>query len=578
MASSLDHATSATESVAEASTAVGAAAGLPAFTAEVLVQLRALLEAALSDGRSAAPMSRLRAMILLDGVNERALYLAAEAEGVLFDEKTKFEDLASRLKQALGSRWTMAGWQEVRRLHRMRNLGQHEGEPPAAERLPAWATATEEFAADLIRTVFKVDLAELVLAAAVEHAGIRERLVTAERALLINDSAAAFENAGQAFDTAIEAWRRLREAGRRTSWAETPRPDSFVKRDDIEAITRHIDQLREAEPFVTDAGEYTWFRKLRREYIQDKVPPTLDEARRVLTFVFWWIIRWQSAASLLDANRTKAHHQSRRVVRTSPATSARVTAVQLVRSPRNWELQFQLVDVPPVETFDAWHAALWQRLGHLASGEYAVDWRVDEDSSIHAFVYRYGPPRQISPTGTARNALPLSEFPPQLPEALAQQLNEALRGVEDDVRRQIEEQSQREADAQGLERALMVDIEQAGGLPDWVVKTELALEHWQGDGVQLALRVSEPVADEIAAYLQKQVGIEAYYATHSSEGGHPAVILQLTDGHALSTVCQTADAHVRELIDRHHQQETTAEAAAAVMRTRLITLLLPPDE
>jgi hypothetical protein len=47
-------------------------------------------------------------------------------------------------------------------------------------------------------------------------------------------------------------------------------------------------------PFVTDLGEYVWWRQLIHDVFNDRVVLSLEDGRRALSFVFTWIVRWEA--------------------------------------------------------------------------------------------------------------------------------------------------------------------------------------------------------------------------------------------------------------------------------------------
>src|SRR5687768_13127119 len=110
--------------------------GLTPTTAVAVTLLRSLLERAIQEGQSGAPLARLTAVILLDGANERAMHIAATAASVDVGEYDKFEVVYSKIVGAIGSSWDRSAWPDVRQLHRVRNLAQHLGVNADRDNLP----------------------------------------------------------------------------------------------------------------------------------------------------------------------------------------------------------------------------------------------------------------------------------------------------------------------------------------------------------------------------------------------------------------------------------------------------------
>jgi len=160
---------------------------LDPLTVRHLVTLRLMLEAALSQARSAGRYGRGPAVVAQDGVIERAVYLVGVRENLLVKTHSSIDDLHSQLKavDSLKKTWnTQQSAVVIRRLHRIRNNAQHEGIDPGREEMPMLISATEAYVVSLIRAAYEVDLRRILLADAISDTPRSALVEAAQHALL----------------------------------------------------------------------------------------------------------------------------------------------------------------------------------------------------------------------------------------------------------------------------------------------------------------------------------------------------------------------------------------------------------
>lgn len=269
--------------------------------AERLVLLRTLFESARERARDTTDVGRHTSLILLDGACELALRHATDQLGVAKKAQTNFEALYESLPgSVLGASGAIGGWAGVRQLHRARNDAQHAGILPDPGQVARWAGDTETFLDKLIETTFQVHLTEVHRADALSNPVLRELFERAEVALETGDATDAVDKGLEAFSVARSHWKLHRQSlglaspgtGLMGAFSDTV----------VEQSVQQLDDFVEVQPFALDMGEYLWLCDVAR---RPGPPPDLDEARRVLVFVFAWILRWETFAARYDANAVK---------------------------------------------------------------------------------------------------------------------------------------------------------------------------------------------------------------------------------------------------------------------------------
>ncbi|MDX3313969.1 hypothetical protein P1S61_33875 [Streptomyces sp. ME08-AFT2] len=358
------------------------AAPLSPETVTNLVQLRTLLASADQASLSTSLVTRPMAVVLLDAVNERVTHFAATFLNLTIPNKAGFEQLMEIVKGNLGGRWTTATWPEIRRLHRTRNLIQHEGLEVDQKNVSVWAAATSSYTRSLVSAVWDVDINEVTLSQAIRDSDIRNLLEESEKEISAGSPFTSLRNSAKAFESAYDSWRKTYR--RRTPFHRKPMSHDIIDTKGFKYLEHEISEVNEAAVAIAlsgNPGEYVWFRDIT-SHVEDMRIATLDEAQRALGFVFGWVIRWEAFRESFIPNRRMEREKEKRRVRSSN-TPARVYAVSVSNSDDRFEIVINLADVPPDQEFDAWRQKLTQLLnkGEETPGR----WRVSDSGSIIAW-------------------------------------------------------------------------------------------------------------------------------------------------------------------------------------------------
>ena len=509
---------------------------IPPLAAQDLVQLKALLEQAVAAARSGAPLQRLTAVVLLDAVNERAMHVAARPLGVTLAERDTFEAVANKIGAPLERRWARQGWQDVRILHRVRNLAQHEGITADRELLPAWTTATGLFTRTLVTLSHGVDLDEVTLADAVADSEIAGFLRRADAALAQGEPQAAVAAAADAFDRARRRWLSARPG----SGAFGPlRPAAICADDEFRDINAELRSLAEASAvaaFAPDLAEYLWFREIAAERF---TPPTPAEAQRAVAFSFWWIVRWEAFTGTYVPDRRTAHLRAVREIRTGPGP-VRIDDVQLRPDtpPGSDTATFILAGLPGEDRFREWAGAVGARLR--------------ETIGVHCYIGDDG-------------ALVVPIRHDADPDTTADAVRDALTAADVDVDVARQEAAEQQAGARAADQAWR-EAARGQPLPAWVTAAGLATDDAtspRGPCVHLQL-------DETFAPGRVHETIRAHPdITQCYSGREATVITPPLPPDRLARVLWEVDNALRPEVE---QRAAAAHARAAALRTRAAEL------
>jgi hypothetical protein len=336
--------------------------GLDSTTASRLVRLRALLLDAQAQAADRTEIGRHRAVVALDGVVELAVSLALHERGV--DPPRTFPDALEGVLRDLGDE-RPDGWKGMRELHRTRNLVQHDGVLPDAEQVALWSPECERFVRSLIASVFHIDLSAITSAAAVEHEPIRSLLNEAEAHLDADRPREAFDKAWEAMEEARRVWSGLRlgTAGS-LFFPSPPRPfDELVR--PLEGQIRRLETLLEIATFTADPSEFMWLSDQREESQREGgAPPSINDARRAMSFVLAWVLRLEAFVARHPADRWREWYAEQRAPKTGrDADRPTIVWAELVEE-RSGErdratVMFQLADLPDVDDESEWMSALY---------------------------------------------------------------------------------------------------------------------------------------------------------------------------------------------------------------------------
>jgi hypothetical protein len=366
---------------------MAATAPLSPETVTNLVQLRALLESADRASLSDSYVTRPMAVVLLDAVNERATHFAATFLNLTIPNRAGFEQLMEIVKEKIGARWATGTWPDIRRLHRTRNLVQHEGLEVDQKNIAKWASATASYTRSLVSAVWDTDINEVTLAQAVSHGEIRALLETAEREIREGTPSASVIATSAAFEMAYNSWKN--HYRRRIPFHRKPMQHEIVDEKSFKYLEKEITEVNETSLAVSlagDPGEYVWFRDLTAHEADMEVA-TLDEAQRALGFTFGWVIRWEAFQESFIPNRRLAREQASRRVRKSDQPAS-VRAVKVERGRDKFRLTVELADVPPVEDFNDWRSVLTNLLNDGARRSQNQFWTLTENGNLETWISR----------------------------------------------------------------------------------------------------------------------------------------------------------------------------------------------
>lgn len=351
-----------------------------------LVSLRLMLEDAESRIRHATRSTRGSALVTLDAVNERAAHLVALHRNIVPGQRATLDDLHSRLVGDL-KHWTPGVWPQIKSLREARNSAQHKGIVCDAGDLPVWTAATRTYVTSLISAQFAVDLLRVVLADAITNADLRRFVEEASRHLEDGDPSASIGASLRALREALNGWQGLQRHRRHRPPIGGSRLGGPTSAD--ETIERMVRRDLESS-FATSAAEHAWVDAIRREP-QELLD--LDDAERVLSFVFSWITGYEAAISTWVPDRRRRAEIARRQVRQS-AGPAKIADVEVFSgsTPGGHTLNavFSLRDVPAADSFDEWFRALSGNLRPSTEKR----WWVGQDGSVVLKVFGGSPGRE----------------------------------------------------------------------------------------------------------------------------------------------------------------------------------------
>ncbi|WP_169952958.1 hypothetical protein [Microbispora sp. H11081] len=434
-----------------------------------LLDLRMLVERGTKAAQLGSPADENLAVVILDGANERAALIAASEFSTKVDNS--FEGNLSRVAQAASSRGTkLPGVGDVIKLHKARNGVQHHGIKVNRGQLSLWASTTQAFVRALVDHLYGIDILKVWRGDAIHEIEIRDLFVQAERLLDKGDVHASIEKAYSAFSKAREQWARQRRrlAGSRPSRTGHFRGSEILGRElwqEISGSISDLDDYSEVQPFAEDMGEYIWLTSIRRE---PEFVLGVQDANRVLNFVFWWIVRWETFSQTVVLDRREQWLKSQRLVRPSDDLPASVAGVDIRgRSTHGWRVEIQLKDVPPEAEFREWAHHVLKKLGQQIGVDRARYWDLREDGYLcfESFL-----------------ETDLDQLAQDIRETLEEALSELIQR-----RKDVEDHRKRIKDR---EEQLWASIEER--VPSWLTAVSLE-ENTVARGVSCVLKISSEV-------------------------------------------------------------------------------------
>jgi hypothetical protein len=456
-------------------------------TVEALVDIRLQLSDAHRQSRSTMPHDRVRAVVSLDAVVERAVFFAAHYRSLDIAERATHIKLLSRLADELRDSWRFTSVHDLVRLHSARNKAQHEGLFPAVEHIPTFVAAVDEAVSGLLMAVTGHDVRRVVTADAINDPEMRQALGGAERLRAEgNDPAEVVRACGIAFDLAREGWTAQRRASGQRFETISRFGLGFSEfrhlAGDISSLARQLEDNADASAFSVDPGEVIWFRHLVSDVKASDAEVSGAEANRALSFVFEWTLRWEHLADSLLPDRTMRWRQARRSVRASSTLTPRVATTDFKPSAASASATFRLVDVPGTDEYEAWQAALQAHLNGMGQldGMHAY-WTVDDMGDVQLTLHvpgeRKGPVVRYVHDGVGIE--PDEMVPPEVFASAARLLSSALVRIESSIA--VEAAARAEAQRQRDEQDADLVASVSAALPAWVAALRYDRPAWLRD-------------------------------------------------------------------------------------------------
>lgn len=489
-------------------------------TIEALVDIRLQLSDAHRQSRSAMPHDRVRAVVSLDAVVERAVYFAAHYRLLEVEERATHIKLLPRLAADLGASWKFTGRQELVRLHSARNKAQHEGLFPALEHIPTFVAVVDEAVSGLLLAVTGQDVRRVVIAEAVNDPEVRAALAQAER-LRDEDSdpGEVVRACAVAFELAHERWSIQRRASGQRLETRSRFGLGFSEfrelSGDIASLARQLEDNADASAFSVDPGEVVWFRHLVSDVKASDATVSKAEADRALSFVFEWTLRWERLADSLLPDRTLRWRRARRSIRASSTVTPRVTTTDFQRSTSSADAIFQLVDVPDVEEYEAWQVALEKHLNALGRVRgLQAHWSVGDTGEVHLALYPDPKPDRAT-VHQVHNEAEITQgalVPPQAFQSAARRLASALEKIESLMAAEAAARAQ--AMRQRAEQDAELEASVSGSMPVWVTAIRYDRPSWLSNEAD---QTSPPKVYLLAAAIDLPAGRLAELVRESSD-------------------------------------------------------------
>jgi len=343
-----------------------------------LMVVRSMLDDATQQAQTATALRRLTAVVLLDGVVERATHLVAVHRGVKVTRNTDLDALTDLVKGSLGGAWSSRhSAADVRQMHRARNTAQHEGVQPAAESLLAWADATRSYVRGLVDSAFNIDIHHVALTDAILDEELRTTLELADQHLQDQKDHECVVACGTAVDMAVRSWRSLHgRANRMVSIARSIRNARLRSGDsELEQRIELLELASELDAFSRDRAEAAWFAQVtstRSELIEP------GDGARALAFATMWVIAYEEAAATWVPDRYERSLLKSRLVRVNEEPAY----VHSVEEATSTKLVVRVGDVPPADLYHKW-MRVTERIASSHTGD-SRRWAINENGSAQA--------------------------------------------------------------------------------------------------------------------------------------------------------------------------------------------------
>ena len=250
------------------------------------------------------------------------------------------------------------------------------GLEPDREQVPLWASAANVYVSSLIEAQFEVDILSVVSSDAIRDPHLRQFIREAETARAAGETGSCVDRVKEAYREASMRWTRLR-GNRRPSFA--PNSSELIDKKSYDFVNGRIDNVQsvlDAAAFSQDLAEAEWFTLAITEH-SDVLDA--DDAERVLSFAFEWIVEYERAAASWTPNRRHRAAVDRRKVRSGDGPARIDKCISVDFSRENIRAIFRIADVPAEADYPVWARALRDL---LPNGDPAQYWTVFDDGTI----------------------------------------------------------------------------------------------------------------------------------------------------------------------------------------------------
>lgn len=334
-----------------------------------LLTLRFMLGDATRWATQAGPERLTTAVILLDGVVERAVNLAASELPGPVGSREDMLKVAGKVREARRD-WKPPAWRDILDLHRARNSAQHAGQRPNPDDIAPWTNAVGAFVRDVVSFHLGLDLDRVALTDAVRHPTLRNLLEGATASLDAGDHARSVQQSVNATILALSWWTGAQsmKVGIQDLFADPPGPSGR-----LDAIERRV----ALSTFAQDPAEVAWFSVVMLD------TPTVmdaDDAERALAFATSWILGYEATMHSWVSDRDERAQQAARRVRSSDASSAYIADGRVTLLADSLVATLTLGDVPEADRYDVWKIYV-ERIRDEAE-EVPKGGRVREDGTV----------------------------------------------------------------------------------------------------------------------------------------------------------------------------------------------------
>jgi hypothetical protein len=344
--------------------------------AHQLLVVRSMLTEAVQYASVATRLQRTTAVILLDGVVERATHMVVVARGIEV-KRDGLPELVAKVRQSLGEQWTPHGLVETRALHRARNSAQHEGLGPDRDDLPNWVRGTRAYVRSLVTAEYSIDIEQVAMTDVIADSDMRRLLEAAQSHVDGGDYDRAIRHAAGVVQRAEARWVTMQGLH--------PRPMALSR-----ANFQPIGELRQAledtgrihrlSAFASSVAEAYWFQQVMTEPDKTRSPLTIDDATRTLAFATNWVIGYEAAAETWIPDRIARNERAQRMQRPQREAHAYVDRITdaTLDSAMQIAVTFRIGNVPTNFEFDGWR--------HRVSRTIGPNWRISNDGTAQTTV------------------------------------------------------------------------------------------------------------------------------------------------------------------------------------------------